>query len=72
MIERMPMRANTTVWLCVLAACRIHGNLDLAKEVLNRAESLLSKQPSLYVLLSNLYVEAGLHDFTCGMGTICD
>lgn len=58
-ITRMPFPAGTTVWRTLLAACRVHRNLELGKFA---AEQLILLQPqdsAAYVLLSNIYAAAG-------------
>ncbi|XP_023519094.1 pentatricopeptide repeat-containing protein At2g27610 isoform X2 [Cucurbita pepo subsp. pepo] len=55
----MPFLASPTMWRTVLAACRIHRNLELGKLA---AEKLISLQPNdsaAYVLLSNIHAVAG-------------
>ncbi|XAR60119.1 hypothetical protein NMG60_11033371 [Bertholletia excelsa] len=59
LINRMPFPAGATVWRTLLAACRVHLNLDLGKVA---AENLISLQPhdsAAFVLLSNMYAAAG-------------
>ncbi|KAK7272215.1 hypothetical protein RJT34_28688 [Clitoria ternatea] len=58
-INRMPFPPGATVWRTVLAASRVHRDLELGKLA---AEKLISLQPqdsAAYVLLSNLYAAAG-------------
>ncbi|KAK8562456.1 hypothetical protein V6N13_018947 [Hibiscus sabdariffa] len=58
-INRMPFPASATVWRTLLAASRVHRNLELGKHA---AEQLISLQPedsAAYVLLSNIYAAAG-------------
>ncbi|XVE59548.1 hypothetical protein DITRI_Ditri05aG0054700 [Diplodiscus trichospermus] len=58
-INGMPFPAGTTVWRTLLAACRVHRNLELGKLA---AEQLILLQPedsAAYVLLSNIYATAG-------------
>ncbi|KAL2239336.1 pentatricopeptide repeat-containing protein At2g27610 [Sesamum indicum] len=59
LIDGMPFPAGATVWRTLLAACRVHRNLELGKLA---AEKLISCQPqdsSAYVLLANLYAASG-------------
>ncbi|XP_054786145.1 pentatricopeptide repeat-containing protein At2g27610 [Prosopis cineraria] len=58
-INGMPFPPCTTVWRTLLAACRVHRNMDLGKLA---AEKLILLQPqhsAAYVLLSNMYAAAG-------------
>ncbi|KAH0992195.1 hypothetical protein GBA52_003678 [Prunus armeniaca] len=55
LINKMPMEAGVSAWGALLNACKIHGNVDLAKL---SAEKLLELDPEdsgIYVLLANLY-----------------
>ncbi|KAK6163577.1 hypothetical protein DH2020_000441 [Rehmannia glutinosa] len=59
LINGMPFPAGATVWRTLLAACRVHRNLELGKLA---AEKLISCQPqdsAAYVLLANLYAASG-------------
>lgn len=60
LLGRMPMQANLTIWLCLLGACRLHGNLAVAKEAFKQAVRLQPKHHTSYVLMSNIYGDAGL------------
>lgn len=58
-INGMPFPPCATVWRTLLAACRVHRNMELGKLA---AEKLISLQPqhsAAYVLLSNMYAAAG-------------
>ncbi|KAK3010131.1 hypothetical protein RJ639_011788 [Escallonia herrerae] len=58
-IKEMPTPPNDFVWRSLLAACRIHGNLELGRKA---AEHLLKSDPSddsAYVLYSNVYATRG-------------
>ncbi|KAK0602191.1 hypothetical protein LWI29_031212 [Acer saccharum] len=58
-INMMPFAASATMWRTILAACRVHRNLDLG---IQAGEKLISLQPqdsAAYVLLSNMYAAAG-------------
>ncbi|KAL6341743.1 hypothetical protein AAG906_037987 [Vitis piasezkii] len=59
LINRMPFPAGATIWRTLLAACRVHLNVQLGELA---AEKLISLQPqdsAAYVLLSNIYATAG-------------
>ena len=58
-IKEMPVPPNDLAWRSLLAACRIHGNLELARKT---AEHLLELDPSddsAYVLYSNVCATSG-------------
>ena len=59
LIQTMPMQPDNVVWGSLLAACKVHGNIELGKYV---AEKLMEIDPlnsGPYVLLSNMYAELG-------------
>ncbi|KAL8236065.1 hypothetical protein R6Q59_017146 [Mikania micrantha] len=59
LVRNMPMESNTSIWLALLSACKMHSNLKLAERV---AEAIFNIDPNCsaaYTLLSNLYVFAG-------------
>ncbi|XP_059314848.1 pentatricopeptide repeat-containing protein At2g27610 [Lycium ferocissimum] len=59
LVNKMPFPAGAVVWRTLLAASRVHRNIELGKRA---AENLISLQPqdsSAYVLLSNLYAATG-------------
>eukprot|EP01018_Ginkgo_biloba_P037444 Gb_29868 [translate_table: standard] len=61
-IQNMPSEPDAGVWGALLGACRIHGNIEVAEHV---AECLFDLEPEYagyYVLLSNIYAEAGRWD----------
>ncbi|XP_043688341.1 pentatricopeptide repeat-containing protein At4g02750-like [Telopea speciosissima] len=58
LIRSMPMEPHSGVWGALLAACRIHNNVELAEIA---AEQLFKIEPGnsgSYVLLSNIYAAA--------------
>ncbi|PIA27670.1 hypothetical protein AQUCO_07600081v1 [Aquilegia coerulea] len=58
-IKKMPVRPDAGVWGALLGACRIHGNLDLAELVAEHLFELDPQTVTYYVLMSNMYAEAG-------------
>ncbi|MCO5557960.1 hypothetical protein L7F22_011534 [Adiantum nelumboides] len=61
MLRQMPIQANLSVWLCLLGACRLHGNVAFAMEAFKQAVRLQPTHVTAYVLMSNIYGDAGLH-----------
>ena len=58
-VGQIPGGAGLSVLQSLLGACRIHGNVDMAKRV---AAALIEMEPmesGSYVLMSNLYAEKG-------------
>lgn len=58
-IKAMPIKPDEMVWQTLLAASRIHGNINLGEIA---AKNILLMQPNYsapYVLLSNMYTEKG-------------
>ena len=59
LIGRMPMKADFVIWGTLLAACRMHDNVEVGERA---ALSLARVEPTHgagRVLLSNIYAEAG-------------
>ncbi|XP_073155840.1 pentatricopeptide repeat-containing protein At2g27610 isoform X1 [Henckelia pumila] len=59
LINRMHFPPSATVWRTLLAACRVHRNLELGEFA---AKKLISHHPqdsAAYVLLANLYAASG-------------
>eukprot|EP01018_Ginkgo_biloba_P018940 Gb_33111 [translate_table: standard] len=62
LLHSMPFQPNAVMWGSLLAACRIHGNLEVGKRA---AECLFQLEPESaapYALLSNIYAGAGRWD----------
>ncbi|XP_061367633.1 pentatricopeptide repeat-containing protein At3g24000, mitochondrial [Gastrolobium bilobum] len=53
-IDKMPIQPNDFVWRSLLAACKIHGNLELGRKAADRLFELDSSDDSAYVLYSNV------------------
>ncbi|XP_062180065.1 pentatricopeptide repeat-containing protein At3g49170, chloroplastic [Phragmites australis] len=61
-IHKMPCKANALVWKTLLGACKTHDNMEIGEVAANRIIELEPQDPAPYVLLSNLYADAGLWD----------
>ncbi|KAM7503575.1 hypothetical protein LguiB_002479 [Lonicera macranthoides] len=66
-IESMPMRPNSDLWGSLLLACRTHRNVGLAQIAVERLAELKDDDAGVYVLLSNIYAEAGMWE---GVGRV--
>ncbi|KAI7986933.1 Pentatricopeptide repeat-containing protein [Camellia lanceoleosa] len=64
LIRDMPMECNAIVWRTLLAACRLHGNVELGEQVRRHLLDLEPDHSSDYVLLANMYASAGQWDDT--------
>ncbi|XP_006655097.1 pentatricopeptide repeat-containing protein At3g49170, chloroplastic [Oryza brachyantha] len=61
-ISEMPLQADALVWKTLLGACRTHDNIDIGEIAAKNVIELEPRDPAPYVLLSNLYADAGLWD----------
>jgi pentatricopeptide repeat protein len=52
MIKAMPYNPNVSVWMALLGACRIHGNVEMAEHVAKQVLELEPENTTGYVLLS--------------------
>jgi pentatricopeptide repeat protein len=59
-IRGMSMRPDKCIWGAFLGGCRLHGNLDLAEFVANDLFQSGSHDVTFYVLMANMYFEAGM------------
>ncbi|GAV73514.1 PPR domain-containing protein/PPR_2 domain-containing protein/DYW_deaminase domain-containing protein [Cephalotus follicularis] len=61
-IKEMPVPPNDFVWRSLLAACKIHGNLELARKAAEHLFKLDPSDDSAYVLYSNVCATTGRWD----------
>ncbi|KAF3438936.1 hypothetical protein FNV43_RR17211 [Rhamnella rubrinervis] len=61
-IQRMPLEADKSIWGTLLAACRCHQNVDVAKLAAQRLVLLEPELAGHYVTLSNIFARAGKWD----------
>ncbi|XP_072974760.1 pentatricopeptide repeat-containing protein At5g15300-like [Typha angustifolia] len=58
MIKDMPVKANSVLWKTVLAACRVYGHMELAKEALKERRELGPLGDDEIVTISNICADA--------------
>ncbi|CAN1187987.1 Pentatricopeptide repeat-containing protein At3g02330, mitochondrial [Linum perenne] len=59
-IEEMPFEADAIIWRTLLSICKLHGDIEIAEMA---ATSILQLEPddtSAYILLCNIYADAGM------------
>lgn len=59
-IDNMPVKPIASAWGALLNACRIHKKVELAEEIAEKLLSMEHNESSVYVLLSNIYADAGM------------
>lgn len=62
LIRSMPMSPDAIIWGSLLAACRIHQNIDIAKWAAENLVKLDENETSGYILMSNVYAASGLFE----------
>ncbi|KAJ4847040.1 Pentatricopeptide repeat-containing protein, chloroplastic [Turnera subulata] len=58
-IDELPIKPTAILWRTLLSACASHGNVELAKWVMQRIFELDDSHGGDYVILSNLGARAG-------------
>lgn len=61
LILTMPFEPGAPVWQTLLSACEVHGDVEIGKVAARRAMEQDKKDPSTYVVLSNMF--AGLSNW---------
>ncbi|XP_057434651.1 putative pentatricopeptide repeat-containing protein At3g15130 [Lotus japonicus] len=59
LIENMTMKPNVGIWQTLLSVCRMHGDVEMGKQVGEILMRLDANNPINYVMLSNIYADAG-------------
>ncbi|CAN0907040.1 Putative pentatricopeptide repeat-containing protein At3g15130 [Linum grandiflorum] len=59
LICTMPVEPNAGIWQTLLSACRVHGDIEMGREVGNIILRMDGNNPVNYVMLSNMYANAG-------------
>ncbi|KAJ1692945.1 hypothetical protein LUZ63_009643 [Rhynchospora breviuscula] len=60
-VKEMPIEPDSSIWGSLLAACKMHGNVEMGERVMLRALEMQSKEDGDYVLMSNLYASSNRH-----------
>ena len=56
--QTMPLLPCTTEWTALLAACRAHGDINLASQCFDKVTKLEPNVASGYVIMSNMYADS--------------
>jgi pentatricopeptide repeat protein len=62
MLSMMLVEPDLITWLSLLTACLKHGNVELGKEYFHNVIQIQPNHAAPYVLMSNIYSNAGLLD----------
>ncbi|XP_068638784.1 pentatricopeptide repeat-containing protein At2g22410, mitochondrial [Aristolochia californica] len=60
LIKSMPMKPDAVIWGALFFASRIHGNFAMGERAASQLLELDPDDSGIYVLLSNMYVEANM------------
>ncbi|KAL5739474.1 hypothetical protein ACOSQ2_028654 [Xanthoceras sorbifolium] len=60
LIQEMPLKADDVIWRTLLSICEIHGNIEVAEKAASSLFRLDPLDSSTYILLSNIYADAGM------------
>ncbi|KAF7110297.1 hypothetical protein CFC21_110430 [Triticum aestivum] len=60
LVNTMPMEPDAVVWGALFFACRMHSNITLGERAAMKLVELDPSDSGIYVLLANMYVEAGM------------
>ncbi|KAK9748049.1 hypothetical protein RND81_02G031800 [Saponaria officinalis] len=58
-INNMPVEANALIWGTLLAACKVHGDVELGKLAAEKVFELAPSELGAYVSLSNICADLG-------------
>lgn len=61
-LKSMPCRSNAVGWISLLTNCKTHGKVEIGRRCFDRIVSIDDKFAPAYVIMSNIYVDAGLQE----------
>lgn len=62
LVKKMPMEPSASIWGSLFNSCRMFGHVSLAEGISNILFKLEPENPGNYVILSNIYANAGMWD----------
>ncbi|KAJ1392224.1 Tetratricopeptide-like helical domain superfamily [Sesbania bispinosa] len=62
LILNMPFKANAVIWRALLSACKVHGDVELAKVASQELLAMEHDHGARYVMLSNMLADMDQHD----------
>lgn len=62
LIKGMVWKPDVVIWGALLSACKDYGNIEVAERVVKEINDLDPRNHAVYVILSNMYAEAGRWD----------
>lgn len=62
LIQRMPFEPDEACWASLLSACKRYKNTRMGIRVADHLLRFNLQDPSLYILISNMYADAGMWD----------
>ncbi|XP_059278318.1 pentatricopeptide repeat-containing protein At1g26900, mitochondrial [Lycium ferocissimum] len=60
LIKGLPIEGDATAWRALLAACRVHGSVELGEQVKKELEQRFGEHPADSLLLNGTYAAAGI------------
>lgn len=62
LIQKMPFQADDVIWRTLLSMCKMHRNVEVAEQAVSSLLQLDPQDSAAYILLSNIYADAGMWD----------
>ncbi|KAL8141930.1 hypothetical protein V2J09_014962 [Rumex salicifolius] len=61
-INNMPIEPDALIWGTLVAACQVHGNIEVAKRAASKVMDLKPSETGPYIAFSNIHAEVGKWD----------